>query len=730
MKINNKVSILLFVFVLNLAPVFAQKSVIDSLENVLASNTTKDTTRVNNLDHLSFLYYRKDLNKAIEYIEKAEALANELNYGKGKGNATYMRGVVELMQSNFEVAREYFENAAQIYAAHGIKKNMAGCFNGIGIIYSYQGNYEQSTVYYKKALEVDKEVGMNRNIPNYIINIGINYYKIGKYPEAATNFKESLELYTALNNTLGISSSLKNIALVYQSQGNYPLALEYDNKALLLAKKIQDSTGISNSLNNMSIIYKFQENYDKALELLEKAMAIQKNLKNNKGIAGIKNNMASIYIRKKEYTTAITYLNESLEINRKISAKNQIAECLNNLGSVYASLKKFDEANRYYKEAKSINLEIDSNKGLSTSYKGIAESYIQQKRYNEALSNAIKSLEIAEEMNLLDHKRDAYELLSEIYENTYQYKNAFESHQQFKVLNDSLFNKENIEKIAQLEYEYKYKQQLDSANIRELKLTKTVKDTSQNLEKSQRNYLWSIIAFLLISMVLGGIIFYLKFRNIKAKTHSIIVEQKLLRSQMTPHFIFNSLSVLQGMILNKEEKKSVVYLSKFSKLLRIILENSRDKVVPLSQELEAVENYLSLQNLENESYTYAISVEDTIDTSSFEIPPMLIQPFVENAIEHAFTSEMEDKLIDVYLKYEDQKLVCTIVDNGIGINTQRVSKRKDKTSLATTITSERLKILSKDFNMEGSVTIENRQKYSKHGTIVTILIPHNITKAS
>ena len=226
-----------------------------------------------------------------------------------------------------------------------------------------------------------------------------------------------------------------------------------------------------------------------------------------------------------------------------------------------------------------------------------------------------------------------------------------------------------------------------------------------------------------------AIIFFLKLRNEKSKTQNIVIEQKLLRSQMTPHFIFNSLSVLQGMILNKEEKKSVSYLSKFSKLLRITLENSRDKTVSLCQEFTAIENYLALQNLENESYTYTVLVDDTIDRPLFKIPPMLIQPFIENAIEHGFRDQKENRKIDVHLKYLDKKLICTITDNGIGIDTQKEYKNQNKKSLSTIITSERLKILSKDFKMKGSVTIEDRKKYNEQGTVVTLIIPHKIIVA-
>lgn len=726
MKIIKSCLVSLICFICLTTTIESQNKAIDSLENALIIHKEKDTTRVNNLDHLSFLYYRKDIDKAKEYIERADKLAKELNYAKGIGNATYMRAVVEMVQSNFDLSIEYFEEAAKIYEDNNLIKSMTGCYNGLGIIYSHLSDYEQSTMYYEKALQLEEEVGVKRNIPNYIINIGSNQMKTGQYGEALASFEKSLELFTELNHTLGIANSLKNIALIYKTQGNYPLSLEYNNKALVLAEKIQDSTGISNSLNNISILYKIQGHYDKALELLEKSLTIQERLKNRSRVAGIKTNIGSIYMKKEDNTTAIKYLNEALEINREISDKSQQAESLNNLGYIYVTLKKYEDAYNYYNEAKKINIEIDNQEGISLSNLGIADCYMEQKKYDKALPHILRSFEISKKLDLLDHQKDAYKFLSIIYENNGDYKNAYKNHKQFKIINDSLFNTENTEKFTQLEYEHKYKQALDSASIRELKLTKTVQATSQDLQKSQRNYLWAIIGVLLVSILLGAIIFYQKLGHVKAKTQNIIMEQKLLRSQMTPHFIFNSLSVLQGMILNKEEKKSVHYLSKFSKLLRITLENSRDKTVSLSQELAAVQDYLTLQNLENEAYKCTILVEDSIDVELFEVPPMLIQPFVENAIEHAFINQTDDRKIDIRLTYLDKKLVCTITDNGIGINYKCEHKNNGKKSLATTITSERLKVLSKDFKMEGSVTIDDRQKFNETGTQVTLVIPHKL----
>ena len=108
---------------------------------------------------------------------------------------------------------------------------------------------------------------------------------------------------------------------------------------------------------------------------------------------------------------------------------------------------------------------------------------------------------------------------------------------------------------------------------------------------------------------------------------------------------------------------------------------------------------------------------------------MLIQPFIENAIEHAFGDQKESKKIDIHLSYIDKELICTINDNGIGINAQKVNQNKGKKSLATTITSERLEILSKDFNMKGSVCVEDNRVRNEEGTLVTLIIPYKILAA-
>ncbi|WP_241507240.1 tetratricopeptide repeat protein [Aquimarina sediminis] len=714
----------LFSFLFVVGNMQAQHKKIDSLKKELKNYTKKDTVRVKILNHLAFYNARNNPSRSLVYAEQAGKLADEIKSIKGKARSFYMKGITYMEQAKFEVSINNYKKAIELYTSIDDLKSIAGCKNALGVLYNYQGNQQLALKYYEEALAIDEKLGVKKNIPNYLYNIGDIYSDTGKYEEALTNFKKALNAFTNNNNEYGILSCFNAIAIVYTEQGNFPLSIEYHNKSLDVAQKSKDSIGIFQSLNNIGNVYRQQELNEKALDYYTKALDIKQAHYSTKKITGIRNNIGGIYIDNKEFDKAILSFKESIKLSREIKDNEHLAVGLNGLGFAYLGIKKYEKALVSFQEANKITYTNQRQYDLLESYIGMATTYYNMKKYNLALINAEKVAQLASKYKLLKHHRDAYELLSKINYELGEHQKALISSQQFKILDDSLFNRASIQKITEIEYEYKYKNELESAEKRELRLTKTVKTTSQNLEKSQRNLLLGVIAFLVTSLILGGIIFFLKLRNEKSKTQNVLIEQKLLRSQMTPHFIFNSLSVLQGMILNKEEKKSVLYLSKFSKLLRIILENSRDKTVLLSQELTAIENYLALQNLEKESYTYTVVVEESIDSSLFKIPPMLIQPFAENAIEHAFVDQKENRIIDVRLKYVNKELICTITDNGIGIDSQKENKNQYKTSLSTTITSERLKMLSKDFKMKGSVIIEDRQKYNEQGTIVRLVIPY------
>ncbi|MCF6279667.1 MAG: tetratricopeptide repeat protein [Flavobacteriaceae bacterium] len=726
---NIKIPILVFSLLLQTL-IFSQEKVIDSLKNELLQHKKNDTAKVNLLNALSFSYFSFDFKKSNEKAQEANSLAKKLNYKKGEAKSFVRLSHNHRRNSELNEAERDALKALKLYEEINDQAGINASHTALGNVAYYKNDVDKALTYYRKVLNYSKKKGNLKQQAFMLNNIGMISYSKGNLDDALTFFKKSHALRKQLGQKkLGLRA-LNNIGAICLNQGKYTEALKYFKQCLSIHREDNNKSGIATATSNISAVYYEWKQYDKTLRYLEESLELGRELENRVLIARCLINIGAVYADLKEFSKALDFMTESMSISKEINDKLLLSEGNFQLGGLRLSTGHPKKALKNYKTCLELSQSIGDKIYMCHAHIGLADTYVALKNYSKALYHALEGKKLSKELELLVQQKLSENILATIYSKTGNYKKAFLSHQQFKMLNDSLFNKENIEKITQLEYEYKYKQELDSASLRELKLTKTVTATNKDLEKSQRNLLFGVIAFLSMILILAAIIFYLRLKNEKSKTKNIVIEQKLLRSQMTPHFIFNSLSVLQGMILNKEEKKSVSYLSKFSKLLRIILENSRDKTVLLSQELTAVSNYLSLQNLENDSYKYSVIIDETIDIPLFKVPPMLIQPFVENAIEHGFENQEGKKIIDIYLKYLNKNLICTITDNGIGIDSKKKKKTLKKKSLSTTITSERLKILSKDFKMEGSLVIEDRRKYNEQGTIVTLVIPYKIEVTS
>jgi len=206
------------------------------------------------------------------------------------------------------------------------------------------------------------------------------------------------------------------------------------------------------------------------------------------------------------------------------------------------------------------------------------------------------------------------------------------------------------------------------------------------------------------------------------------LERRLLRSQMDPHFIFNALGNIQSMILQKDTIPAVTYLNKFAKFTRKVLEQTRKETISLEEEISTLQNYIELQRLRlNNSFDYTISCGESVENDS-HIPPLLIQPFVENAVEHGLKPLQNDTkgLLEIYFEQdnESQNLICTIKDNGIGLAASRKLKLKDNhQSLSTIITDERLSKMQKENPHAGFQVLERDSATDGHGCIVILNIP-------
>ena len=250
---------------------------------------------------------------------------------------------------------------------------------------------------------------------------------------------------------------------------------------------------------------------------------------------------------------------------------------------------------------------------------------------------------------------------------------------------------------------------------------------------------FSSVFILFIPFAIDGILFMmaltLRDRQIVLQNRELVQqatanELKALRSQMNPHFIFNCLNAIKSYTLNHDTEGADFYLTKFSKLMRQVLENSRSEKITLKNELETLTLYLDMEKLRaGDKLNYAFTIADDLETDFIEIPPMLIQPFVENAIWHGLMQKEEGGKIEIDCRQKNDKIVIvTILDNGIG--RERAAELKTKTatrhkSFGMKITSERMDIINQLYHIETKITIQDLKNTEGVGvgTKVVLEIP-------
>lgn len=239
--------------------------------------------------------------------------------------------------------------------------------------------------------------------------------------------------------------------------------------------------------------------------------------------------------------------------------------------------------------------------------------------------------------------------------------------------------------------------------------------------------MYIIVAFLIIIVMAGLILFYRwNQTRIKQQQREAEMSQTLLRAQMNPHFVFNAMSVIQSYIYDNDTENSSKFLVNFSRLMRLILENSPKEHIPIETEIEILKKYLEMQKLRfQERFNYTIHMDDSLSAEHAQIPPMITQPFIENSIEHGQLHTIEGGFIHIAFRREGNMLLITIEDNGIGRKASKEKKRSSAhKSMAMEITAERIENLNKKFRTDGYLQVEDYDKELQTGTKVLISLPY------
>ncbi len=339
--------------------------------------------------------------------------------------------------------------------------------------------------------------------------------------------------------------------------------------------------------------------------------------------------------------------------------------------------------------------------------------------YRDAIDYLEKGLQLAEEIGSIFQMEEALRLMAQANELNGNYKKALSLQKLSNVYKDSIINEKNIHYISTMETILEAEKQNSKIVV--------LSQERVNQEMKIRQQKTVIVTIVLLALILAFSIVLIVFQNkLRSRYKTLKYQQQLLRTQMNPHFIFNALSAIQVFILENDKEEASQYLSDFAKLMRQVLRSSNYDYITLRAEIEVVGYFLKLQQLRFEKpFKYEVKVDEELDLDSVMVPPMLTQPFLENAIEHGFKHNQEEGLLKIRFLKAGRSLVIEVDDNGTGIDNVIGYKKKSHDSMAIKITRERLEILEKDAKGRTSFTIIDKKRINPVGigTQVRFVLP-------
>ena len=549
-----------------------------------------------------------------------------------------------------------------------------------------QGNLEEAINYNTSVIEKSKSIHFDKGVGVAHLRFGIIYTIKGEYETALKNYFFILSHFK--NDVALINKAIGNIASIYYNQGDNTKALEYNLLALRTNEKLNNKVGLYVTFFNIGNIYSSSNDNKKALDYYTKALIISEELQDSLKICSTYAVIGLIYNHYKMYRKAIHCENIALTISQKLNDQRLLGSAYANLASIYKQQSKLDSA-FYYSglELKLTHLNGDKQ-NEANSLVNIGDYYLYKKNYSEAKKALIRALTISEEIEDVLGIKNANESLSSLYQATNKPIEALKHYKLYINARDSLYNETNTKKTIQSELNYEYDKKTFASQLEQEKKINAIE-----LNNERKNYTKNIVLIITIALLfIGGAIGYIVYRNNKQKQalrefEKNELKQKLLVSQMNPHFIFNSVDHIQSLI-GKRDDEAKMYLQRFAKLTRQILEYSRETHISVADEVQVIENYISIQQLLfDNKFSYELDIDENIETEAFLIPPMLTQPFIENAIKHGLKGKTDGGKIWLNFYLKEQKLYFEIKDNGTGFISEKTSEHK---SLAMKITKERL----------------------------------------
>ncbi len=575
-------------------------------------------------------------------IKKWEAIIEQK-----KEDTTHFDALIELYKAyeatDPDIARRYVDKAMELSKKLDSKIRKAWAYAYYADYYIEAGKFEQANRMLVEAKAIYETLDAPKGMAHYWNCLGRIATYQGDFEMGLVNFLEAVKIYEELNDTTGMVSAYHNIGGMHFTLERYDKAIEYWEKELEIEELRNNSKGISLAVNALSLVHGKQGNHRKAIELELIALDIAKSINSVPEIASIMGNIGTQYYNLELYDSAYYYYTNSLAMYKQVDDKNDILSQYFNLGKVNVKLDEGEIALAYYDTTLLLAEEIGNGRYIEHAYGGMADA-------NKLLGN--------------------FEL-------------AFEYLDKWHHIKDSLVGESVKNQLNELQQKY------DIGEVeRELMFTKQ-KRAQALLEVAKSEHQFTITVILAVALLLI-ILLYMAYRRAREQRKRIALEQKALRTQMNPHFIFNCLGAIQQMYESGELDLANDYMADFGSLMRKILNNSGRDLISAKEEIEMLKLYLELEKgRSNESLEYEVRVDPKLDLLGTNVPPLVIQPFVENAIWHGILPLRKKGKVTIQLNTTEdvRTLQCIVEDNGVGI---QENKDKKHESMGMSITEQRL----------------------------------------
>lgn len=612
------------------------------------------------------------------------------------------------------------DSLKRVYKAAKIDTAKVATLNRISAAFK-ETQMDSSFYFASKAETWARKINFKEGMANAAINKGNANIIISSYKDAKNEFEKAKKLFEELvdkdddNKTFifGLARCYSSLGVIYSQEGNYYESLDNYKSGLELYQKINHKASISKTYNNIGILYKSRGNNPKALEYFKQALKIQEEI-GEQTLPVTLTNIGVIYFEDNKLPQAHAYYSKAEKLFKSIGNTRSEALLQNYWGDYYIKLKAPDKAEPHYRKALEMYETLFNKFGASLALYNLGNLYFDKGNYGTAIPLAIKSLQYAKEIGVLDQLFHSEKLMSDIYGAQNQHELSLQHYKNYIVARDSLYTMESTKKFdrAEMDFEYQKKEALYK-------------------EKNKRQNLLLIFSIVGTLLLIGLIFLVINRQQVKRRLtlqkEVAEYEQKALHLQMNPHFVFNCLGSISSFIVQNGTDSALKYLSKFSKLMRLTLEYSKDTLIPIDKEIESLQNYLELEQLRfHDKFNFRIQSSDKVEFN-MGLPPLLIQPFVENAILHGLVPKEGSGMIYVDFDVEGNQLVCTIWDDGIGITKSAAIKEnsmKAHKSMALEITKKRLEIMEATISKSAQIEIKELEENGKvTGTKVTLRLP-------